>query len=98
MLHISVLILGVSQFAHASLPQFPHADTSGKEFRTNDGASASSTNFLSIINNQDSVIKTNEAVHSPNRDCDAASEKGRKKIDSRARLLWVCVNSGWVFE
>ena len=76
MLHISVLILRVSQFALASLPQFLYADTSGKEFQTNDGASASSTNFLSIINNQDSVIKTNEAVRSPSRDCDAASEKG----------------------
>ncbi len=32
----------------------------------------------------------------PAADCDAASERGRMKVDSAAGLLYICVDSGWV--
>ena len=55
----------VSWFVLASLPQFPNADTPGKKFRTIHVNSVSSTNFLSITNNQDPVIETNGAEPAP---------------------------------
>lgn len=32
----------------------------------------------------------------PAADCDAASERGRMKVDAAASLLYVCMNTGWV--